>query len=287
MGDFELLKYVAKLPLDVLYRFSNIAYLVIYYLVRYRRRVVAENLANAFPERNPEERKRIEKAFYRNLADTTFEVIKAANMSEQELLQRVEHANTEVLQPIIDAGQSMILLSAHSCNWEWLLLSTSVKLPVPMDVVYKPLHDEDADKDMFVTRSRFGVDPIDMKNFAKEVIRRKGTQRAYCILGDQRPGSKAKAFETRFLNQPTRFFVGPETIAEFVKIPIIYVHMHRIERGYYRVTFEVLAQPPYESEKDQYPVTERYVQMLEKHIREYPESWLWSHRRWRNRGLEK
>lgn len=282
-----LLKLVAKLPLNVLYGFSNVAYLVVYYLVRYRRKVVFENLEKSFPERSVEERKRIEKAFYRNLVDTTFEVIKAANMSEQELLERVEHTNTGVLQPIIDAGQSMILLSAHSCNWEWLLLSTSVKLPVPMDVVYKPLHDEEADKDMFVTRSRFGVDPIDMKSFAKEVIKRKGTQRAYCILADQRPGSNAKAFETRFLNQATRFFVGPETIAEFVKIPIIYVHMHRTERGYYKVTFEVLAQPPYKSQKDQYPVTERYVKVLEKHIQEHSESWLWSHRRWRNRSQEK
>lgn len=282
-----MLKLVAKIPLKWLYGLSNVGYLVLYYLARYRRKVVSENLAKAFPERSAEERKKIEKDFYRNLTDAMFELIKAENMSEGDLCGRVRYVNPEVLQPFFESGQSIILLSAHTCNWEWLLLTQGINLPIPMDVVYKPIHDQDVDKGIFATRARFGVDPIEMGNFAREVIKRKGSQRAYGILADQRPGSKAKSYETLFLNQKTRFFVGPETIAEFVKIPVIYVHMKRVKRGYYEVEYQVLAQPPYKANKDKYPITESYVRVLEKHIMDCPENWLWSHRRWRNRKQER
>jgi len=262
-------------------------YWVAYYVVRYRRKVVFANLEQAFPERHAAEITQIAKGFYRNFSDVSLEIFKVGGMSEDELSHRVEFVNLDVLQPIIDQGQSMILLSAHYCNWEWLLLSTALKMPMPLDVVYKPLHNESMNDFMYATRSRFNVDPIDLNDFTSEIIKRKGTQRAYCILADQKPRSKGRAYTTEFLNRETRFFIGPEKIAQFVKIPVVFVTMQRVRQGYYQVSFKVMAEPPYEKQRNAYPITEQYVRELQDLIQEAPEGWLWSNRRWRSRKEER
>ena len=277
----SMLKLLSRLPLSVLYLLSGLAYLLLFYVAKYRRKEVVEHLQQAFPEKTERERLQIAKAFYRNLADVLMESIHSANMNEEEFAQRVEHVNLEVLEPLVKQGSSFILLAGHCNNWEWLLLSTCIKLPIPMDVVYKPLHNKASDKFMYDTRSRFGVEPIDLKEFATEVIKRKGVQRAYSILADQRPGSKGRAHVTEFLNRETRFFIGPEKIAQFVKMPVVFVKMTRVARGHYQVAFEILAEPPYEKKRDHYPVTEQYVRALEQQIKASPEGWLWSNRRWK------
>jgi len=288
MGQFSycigllMLKLLSKLPLSVLYLFSGLVYFLLYRLTGYRRKEVAAHLKQAFPEKNDQQREQIAKSFYRNLADVMVEAIHSANMNEQEFARRVEHVNLDVLKPLIDRGSSFILLAGHCNNWEWLLLSTCIKLPIPMDVVYKPLHSESSDKFMYETRSRFGVDPIDLKDFAAEVLKRKGSQRVYSILADQRPSMDGRAHITQFLNRETRFFIGPEKISQFVKIPVVFVKMTRVARGRYQVAFEILAEPPYVKKRDHYPVTEQYVRALEQQIKDSPEGWLWSNRRWKD-----
>lgn len=276
-----MLKLLSRLPLSVLYLLSDLLFYVLYYVARYRRKVVAEHLRQAFPDASEQRLKQLAKEFYRNLTDVMVESIHSGRMTPKDFSERVEFVNLETLQPLLDNGSSFILLAGHYCNWEWLLLSTCIKLPVPMDVVYKPLHSKAADKFMFETRSRFGVEPIDLKDFATEIMKRKGTQRVYSILADQRPRSKGRAHTSQFLNRETRFFIGPEKIAQFVKMPIVYVSMTRLERGRYQVAFEILAEPPYEKKRDFYPVTEQYVRALEKQILKAPEGWLWSNRRWK------
>lgn len=262
-------------------------YWLTYYVMRYRRKVVFSHLEQGFPELNAAQITRIAKGFYRNFTDVSVEIFKVGSMTEEQLSRRVDIVNMEELQPIIDRGQSMILLSAHYCNWEWLLLSTALRMPIPLDVVYKPLHNKTMNEFMYKTRSRFNVDPIDLNDFTSEIIKRKATQRAYCILADQKPRSKGRNHTTDFLNRETRFFIGPEKIAQFAKIPVVFVTMQRVRQGYYQVTFKVIAEPPYEKQRDVYPVTERYVRELENLIKASPEGWLWSNRRWRSREQER
>jgi KDO2-lipid IV(A) lauroyltransferase len=262
-------------------------YWLAYYVVRYRRKIVFSHLEQSFPELNADEITQIAKRFYRNFADVSLEIFKVGSMTEKQLSSRVEFTNLEALQPIIESGQSMILLSAHYCNWEWLLLSTALEIPMPLDVVYKPLHNESMNDFMYETRSRFNVEPIDLNDFTREIVKRKSTQRAYCILADQKPRSTGKSHTTEFLNRETPFFIGPEKIAQFVKIPVVFVTMQRVRQGYYQVTFKVIAEPPYEKQRNAYPVTERYVRQLEKLIQDSPEGWLWSNRRWRSREQER
>ncbi|MGB5927873.1 MAG: hypothetical protein WBH03_06845, partial [Cyclobacteriaceae bacterium] len=140
------MRLLAKLPLSVLYLFSDFLFIVIYYLWGYRRRIVADNLQKCFPDRPPAELKKIEKKFYRHLCDLTMEVIKGHNMSALALKKRARIINPEVLQEIIDSGTSALALTAHHCNWEWIILGCSAEYDFPLDALYKPLRDQYFDK---------------------------------------------------------------------------------------------------------------------------------------------
>lgn len=278
-----LLKLLSKLPLGLLYRLAPLIYLAMFYLARYRRAEVFDHLATAFPDKSRNEITRLAKSYYRNLADVTVEIIKAADISAQELKTRITHNNFEILSSLVANGQSFMLLAAHCCNWEWMLQAVNDKLPIPMSVVYKPLHSKGPDRFMLDIRSRFGADPIDLKDFSSEVVRCKASQRAYSLLADQKPRGTGRYHATRFMNRETRFFIGPEKVAQFIKMPIVYVSMVRIAKGYYELDYRLLAEPPYKKIKGEYPVTERYARAVESQILNQPESWLWSNRRWRSR----
>lgn len=279
--DPLMLKLLSKLPLPVLYLFSGVLYCLLYYVVRYRRKVVAAHLQQAFPDKCAAERKLIAKKFYRGFSDVTVEALYSGNMSREEVSERVQFKNIELLESLLDQGSSFILLGGHCCNWEWLLLSIGAKLPIPVNAVYKPLHNKSVDRFMLETRSRFNVEPIPHQEFMNEVVKRKRSQRVYGILADQRPRNKGRAHITQFLNRETRCFIGPEKIAQFVKIPVVFMKMTRLSRGRYQLAFELLAEPPYKKERDSYPLTERYIRKLEEQIMETPEDWLWSNRRWK------
>ncbi len=284
---YLLLKIISKMPFWALYILAYLIYFIVFYVVRYRRTIVFTHLNTAFPDKSKSEIKVIAKAYYRNIADVTVETIKSSHMSIQDIMSRITYKNPELLTPLIASGKSFILLAAHSCNWEWLMLASDGKLPVSMVTVYKPLHGQGANKFIFESRSRFGVEMVDLKNFASEVMKNKRKQYAYSLLADQKPMNSGKYHTTQFLNQETRFFIGPEKIAQFIKASIVYAKMVRTSKGHYEVEYSLLAEPPYKKIKGEYPVTELYVRALEQQIFEQPESWLWSNRRWRKRSAER
>ena len=274
-----LFKLLSKLPLGVLYLLADVLYFTIYYVVPYRKAVVYRNLHRSFPEKTDAEIRRLAKRFYKNASDVTIEVIKAISITREELTRRVTITNPEILDELTERHQSFILMAAHQCNWEWLLLATSAMLPVPTDAIYKPLHVKHIDKLMFDTRSRFGGNPIPLKHSIVEIMKRKDIPKAFAIVADQTPSKGEEKYWATFLNQDTPFAVGAEKIAKITKYPVFFVAMRRTARGRYDVSLIPLATPPYG--KDRYPIIERYVHEAEKQILAHPEDWLWTYRKWK------
>ncbi len=274
-----LFKLLSKLPLTVLYGLSNVLYLVVYYLIPYRKAVVFKNLRNSFPGKEKAEITRIAKASYQNLADITVETIKAISIHPEELKKRVDFKNEEILAEFAKNQQSVILMTTHQCNWEWLLLAGCLKLPFPLDAVYKPLHNEKIDALMLEMRSRFGGNPISLKSIIVEMMKRKKTVRGFAIVADQTPLRDEEKYWTQFLNQDTAFAVGAEKIARFTKYPVVFVAMERVRRGYYQVSLTLLAQPPHSNEG--YSLIEAYAREAEQHILQHPADWLWSYKKWK------
>jgi len=271
---------MSRWPPRLLDAFGYVAYVFVYRILRWRRKLAATNLANAFPDRSKAERDDILRQSYRNLGHTLAEALWGYAASAEALTSRVRFVNPELITQYTAHGRSVVLLAAHFCNWEWLLLTAGGVLRVPIDAVYKPQRVTSVDTFLKNARSRFGGNPIPLQSFMFEVMKRRNDVRAYALVADQTPKHNEEKYWTTFLHQDTAFFVGPDRIARILKAPVFYVAMRREGPGRYCVELKLLAEPPYA--RDAGPeIVERYARMLEEEIRRSPADWLWINRKWK------
>lgn len=277
-------RLLSRLSLRVLYAFSDFLFFISFYVVRYRRRLVQRNLKNSFPEKAPQALRQIEKEFFRNLCDYAVESLKLVSMSQSELSRRMIFRNPEVIRGFRTSNQSILFLASHQFNWEWLLVSASVNFPMAIDFVYQPVKSKFFNALTLKIRTRFGAHPIKRNEVARELVKRKDIIRGVATVADQYPGyGRDKKFITEFLHQETAFFLGTNQLAQLSQYPAVYYKPKKIRRGYYEASPVIIALPPYP--KDSQIVIEKYVQEVEKAIREYPPGWLWSHNRFKKRHL--
>lgn len=278
------IKLLSTLPLAVLYLFSDILYFFMLHVLRYRKKVVVQNLKKSFPDKSDEEISKITKAFYKNLADLTVETLKMPSIKKDEIVKRVKFKNIDLPNSYLNKGSSILVLTGHQCNWEWLLLACSIHSEYPIDGVYKPMHIESLDKLFLDMRSRFGANPLPMKDVFRSVIRNKNEVRVLALVADQTPPHGEIQHFTDFLSQNTPFFVGADKIAQHTQYPVLFVEMIRLKRGYYEAEFHVVKEAPYK--KGAFEIIEAYAKLLEKSINKHPSDWLWSHKRWKYRDFK-
>lgn len=280
-----LVKLISRLPFWILYLFSDFLFLVTFYVVRYRRKLVWNNLSSAFPQKSHTELQAIEREFYRNLCDYVVEMLKLLTISQEELGKRVVFRNPEVSAKYILQGQSILCLASHQFNWEWLLTAGSFKLPGQMDFVYQSVNNNFFDRFSLFSRTRFGAHAITRTQVAREIMKRRDIVRNIAIVGDQYPGLKQdKRYSISFLNQDTVFFYGSAQLARLTQYPVVYYALRKVRRGYYETTIIELAHPPYSKDDDAMLI--HYVREVELVIQERPSEWLWSHNRWKQRHVE-
>ena len=279
-----VLKLLSRLPLPVLYAISDLLFIAGYYVAGYRKNLVRQNLCNAFPEKSEKERLVIERQFYRNLCDYAVETLKLLTMPKKSLMKRMRYTNPEIMVSYRERGQSVILLSSHHFNWEWLLVSGILSLPVPVDFVYQPLKNKFFDKLMQHIRTRFGGFAITRNDVARQFAARKHIVRGIAIVADQYPGYQTdKRHVIHFMHQETAFFLGGQQIASLTQYPVLYGVVERVNRGYYTCTLVHIADPPHQ--KDSVEVVEKYAREVEQVIHNHPSNWLWSHDRWKTRHV--
>lgn len=279
------LKLLSRLPLSVLYGFSNFLFVVTYRVLRYRRKIVWRNLTYSFPERSIPELRNIEKEYYRNLCDYGVETLKLLTMSKEQLMERMVYTNPDLVLTYKNNNQSVIMLASHQFNWEWLLAAGNLYLPYDIDFVYQPVQSELFDQFSLQSRTRFGAYPIKRNELARESLKRRNILRGIAIVADQYPGHENdKRVEIEFLNQPTMFFLGANQLAQLTQYPVVFAHITKVKRGYYQMELKKIYEPPYEKEDKQSIVN--YARAVEALIRENPSGWLWSHNRWKTRHLE-
>lgn len=268
------------LPFPLLYAASWLGYLLLYYVAAYRKDVVRKNLGMAFPDKSEREITVLAKKFYKQLAETAFEIVKARRMSKADFRKRVKLVNPELLEEYSNQYKdSVIITTIHQGNWEWMLHGATSILNIPIDPVYKPLHDKVTDKLIFDIRSQFGSRPLSMAKSVKDILRRRKEFRLFIMVADQSPTRSERGLWTTFLNREAAFYLGAETIAKMTKFPVLFVQCRRVKRGYYEMEFHEMAKPPYE--KSSHDITHRFVSLAEMAIRAEPESWLWTNRRWK------
>lgn len=279
------LKLFSRLPLRVLYLVADVLFFFSFYVVGYRRKIVQANLQRALPELDAAGRARIEKAFFRNLANYGVETLKLQTISPQELQRRMVYRNPEILRRLGAVQVPVIALASHHFNWEWLIAAAVLQVQLPFDYVYQAQPNAFFDRLSNYGRSRFGAYPIRRQVVAREAMRRKNVFRCIGILADQFPGHlHDKRYWAPFLHQDTAFFQGVNQLAIQMQYPVVYLTVRKVKRGYYEAEVIPLAHPPYA--KDSLEVISRYIQETEKAVRARPAEWLWSHKRWKKTRAE-
>jgi len=267
-----LLTLISKVPFVALYFVSDALYLLNRFAIRYR-------YDDAFPERSESEINALTEKTFRNLADLLVETIKGIGISRDELQRRINITVSSRVQELVNQGQPLIFLTAHYCNWEWLLLYSCMHLPHPLAVAYQPFHNQNFDAFMLKARTRFGGKAVPATNLVRYIIENRKSLRTLALLADQSPSRNERTYWTTFLNQDTAFVDGTDSLAWLTRMPVVFVTTKRRKRGYYDVSLDVMAEPPYE--KRVHTVVERYARELEAMIQADPSAWLWSHRRWK------
>src|SRR5579864_8962039 len=252
-----MIKLLSRLPWAVLYALSAFLYFLAYYVVRHRDHVIREQLEKVFPNLSPAEREAIHKQFLRNFCDVSIELLKSVTMAEDDMRSRMRVINGDLARQYLDAGQSIMFMTSHLGNWEWLLHGVTLQLGYPVDAAYKPLHDAWAERLMLRLRSRFGARMVPAKELLTDFLKRRGVVRAVAMNADQAPVSTDKRYWTHFLGQDTAFYIGAEQIARATRLPVLYVGVRRVRRGYYAVRLE----PLWDGRETTPPntVTERYA----------------------------
>jgi KDO2-lipid IV(A) lauroyltransferase len=274
-----MVQFLSRLPMRVLYAFSSFLYFLAYYVVRHRHQVIREQLLKVFPAMSEAERAAIHRRFLKNFCDVLVEVLKSASLSPEAISARVNILNLPLARGYLGAGQSVMFVTSHLCNWEWLLQGVVLQLGYPLDAAYKPLHDAWAERLMLKIRSRFGARLVPAKELLADFLRRRGVVRAVAMNADQAPVSTDKRYWTQFLGQDTAFYVGAEQIARGTRLPIMYLVMRRVRRGHYEVELQQLWDGRETLAAN--AITERYARACELDVLKSPADWLWSYRRWR------
>lgn len=271
---------LSLLPFRFIYFISDIAFVVIYYLIKYRRKVVNANLENAFPDKTKVEIRRIERNFYKHFCDVFLETVKCLTISKKMVNKRFRIKNLSMIDEAHQQKKSIIVYTAHHGNWEWLSF-LPLFLPHQVTAFYQELSNSYFDDLMKVIRSRFGVLCVKSNQGYKTLVKfeKEKILTLNCLIGDQSPGKTASKHWVNFLNQESAFLAGTDRIAKKLKYMMIFASMQKKERGKYELEFLLLESNP--EQVDSSKIIKSYANKLEDSIKKSPELWLWSHKRWK------
>lgn len=271
---------LSLLPMRVLYVFADFLFFVLNYIIGYRRKVIYNNLKNAFPEKSHQEIQLIQKKFYRNFADYLLETLKCFSMTQKELDQRHTYSNLEVFKNIHDEKKDIILMAGHVFNWEYFVGLAGHAKRYQTYAVYHKVKNDFWNEQINAIRGKFGTVPLDMKATARFMMgsSNKG-ENAYLFVADQSPKRNNIQHSIQFLNQETPVFIGFDKIASKKDMAVVYCDTKIVKRGHYHTHFERIS--PKGAQFEPLEVVDQFFEKLEKTIQKNPDNWLWSHKRWK------
>ena len=274
---------ISRLPMGVLHVISNGFYYLNEYVIGYRKDVVLNNLKLAFPDKEEKELIKIRKKFFRHLVDFFIESIKTFTISEKEIRRRMKYTNLEVLEEVVKSGKTVALVGPHQANWEWL-----IGLPMQLDGIvchaaYTRIKNKHFERVVKGSRSKFGGIMYRTTDTIRNIHRnyKNEQQSLYCLLSDQSPILNKTHYWREFMGVKVPIHTGAEMLAKRYDMAYVVWSSKRVKRGYYEIEFELITDKPNDSAD--YQLTDRFLDITERNIRENPEVYLWSHRRFKHR----
>jgi KDO2-lipid IV(A) lauroyltransferase len=261
-------------------------YFILRYILRYRLKVVTKNIARSFPELSEKERALIVNNFYRHFIRQNFESLQFMFISANAIKRRFVFENIEIVNNIADKGQNITLVFGHYATWDWIASIPLWSDKLIFATLYKQIKNKIINNLFLKIRSKFGALCIEKKQVLRSLIALKQENKPNLIayIADQNTTIKNVHYWINFLNQDTAVQSGWATIARKFNTPVIYLKVKPIKKGYYTAHFEVITETPnLISEED---LIKSYFAKLERDIKELPEYWLWSHKRWKHKRIK-
>lgn len=279
---YLLIVPLSRLPLQVLYVLSDIIFFLAYRVLKYRRDIVWSNVRNSFPSKSEEDIKHIVKGFYRHFSDLIIESLKIFSITKEEAIDHCKVVNPEVLDELYAKGKQAILVGGHYNNWEIAALILNAQIKHQIAGIYTPLTNPFFENKFKSSRSKYGTHLVP-KNKVNAHFKKEHADLNITVFGaDQSPTFIRKnTYWTNFLNQDTAVMFGTEKFAVEYDLPVVFLSISKVKRGYYQMSFTMLEEHPIES--DYCSITEKHTRMLEKQILEHPEFYLWTHKRWKHK----
>jgi KDO2-lipid IV(A) lauroyltransferase len=277
---YGMLYVISLLPLPILYLFSDGLTYIFFYVIGYRKDVVMSNLKIAFPEKTEIERKNIAKKFYRNFIDTFVESIKLIT-ADDKLIDKMFTGSTSIFDTLAASKKNIQIHAMHNFNWEIVNQGISRMMPLPFLAVYQPILNSFFEKLFYRIRSRYGTILIPANDFKNNYIKHGDSQYIIALVADQNPGNPARAWWANFFGKPAPFVKGPEKASRERDNIVLFGNFFRIKRGLYTIEVEIATDDP--STLPEGELTLRYIKYVEDRIRERPDNYLWSHRRWKHK----
>jgi KDO2-lipid IV(A) lauroyltransferase len=277
---YPILWSISILPFRLLYIISDGFYILTYYIIGYRKKIVRENLALTLPHLSDKERLIIEKKSYQNMCDVFLEMIKTLTISKSEMDRRYKFKNIEVYDYFEKKGKSIALLCAHYASYEWAI-SINSKILFEGYAVYKKINNRYFDKLVRDIRSKFKATLITTKETIPTMASnfRSKTYSLYGLVSDQSPKLNATHHWQKFMGVEVPVHTGGEMLAKKYDMNVIFLRTKKIKRGYYEASLEVLSDDV--KSVPNYEITDRFLKLVEQQILEAPEYYLWTHKRWK------
>ena len=277
-----LIYVISWLPVSLLYVLSWLIFFLFYYVPGYRKKVVYNNLYNAFPEKSRQELLAIRRRFYRHLSCLFAEVVKILSLSPENLKRRCKFTaeSKELINSYLQNNKSVIIVMGHYGNWEWCGTSFYVNFGISSAAVYRPVKNKAFDRLMKRLRTRLGVNVYPMKDFPRQMFALRKQTNCIILIADQTP-SRTNAHWVEFLNQETPVYKGTARLSKTFNYPLIFCLPRPVKRGYYEVHAKLIAETP--KEYDEESISKMHTRILEEEIIKAPEYWLWTHKRWKHK----
>jgi KDO2-lipid IV(A) lauroyltransferase len=275
---------ISLVPLRAGYAFASFLYFVLRYIIKYRKKVIRDNLQLVFPDMDEAEISAITAKYYRHLSEIFIEIMYSLYVPEKIIRKRIRFVNADLLDKYYSEGRHVVAVTGHYANWEW-----GYGFPMycrhKLMEVYKRLNNKVSDRLFRDVRARFGGIPVEMANLKPILAESRKHPTLVYLIADQTPaGNSQQWYYTSFLGvSGTPVFTGPEKIAQKFDAAFVFVNMQKVKQGYYRIEFIPLCE--HSRDTSTYELTDKYLRTMENVIYDKPEYWMWSHRRWKRRKI--
>lgn len=240
-----------------------------------------ENLKLTFPEKSEKELQILRKKFYRHLCDLFLEMIKTMHLSKEQIKKRFKVLNIEVINEI-EKEKSILVVCSHYANWEW---NVSINNYITSNgfAIYQKIENIYFDRLIKKMRSKWNTTPIEQRETVKTVIKNEqGSIRGvYGLVSDQSPMASRAQYWSKFMGIKVPVFNGAEALAKKLDLAVVFMKVSKVKRGYYQAEFIPIT--THGKKTKNHEITEQFLRLTEQQIRERPEHYLWTHKRWKHR----